>query len=209
MKRKKPASLRDHAPERLRLGIIGALGIVLVLFVFLGNVSFKPANLTGRSSDVISIIDALIVDPPIIEPPKVDNKVVEITRADNDEDADTTLPGITADIYTPPGSDRINHTFDNLSIPPVDAIKPQLVGRLDVSYPERMRKAEAEGLVIVGAALDTFGRVFDTRLLKSSGFDELDKAAVEAVSKARFTPAIQHDKALAVKISVPVHFNLR
>lgn len=209
MKRKKPASLRDGATERLQLGAIGALGTVIALFVFLGNVSLKPAKITGRSGEIIPIFDPLIVDPKIIEPPPVDNKVVEITKAANDEKADTIMPGINVDFDEPIGGDRIKRSFEDVPIPPVDAKKPQLIGDLDVEYPERMIAIEAEGLVIVGAALDEEGRVFDTRVLKSSGFAELDSAAVQAVRNASFSPAMQHDKPLAVKISVPVRFNLR
>jgi TonB family protein len=208
MKRKKHASLRDGAVQRLQLGVIGALGIAIAIFALLGNVSWKPAKITAGSQRTPLIIDPLIVEPRIIEPPKVDNKVAEITKAENDEKADTILPGIN-DINIPIGDDRIKQTFDNLPPPPIDAIKPQLIGDLDLEYPERMIAIEAEGLVIVGAALDVEGRVFETRVLKSSGFAELDSAAVNAVRKARFSPAMQHNKPLAVKISVPVRFDLR
>ena len=209
MKHKKPASIRDGAAERLQLGAIGALGTVIALFVFLGNVSLKPAKITGRSQGILPIIDPLIVDPKIIEPPPVDNRVVQFTKTDDDEKADTIMPGINADFDESIGSDRIKRSFEDVPIPPVDAIKPRILGDLDVKYPERMIAIEAEGLVIVGAALDEGGGVFDTRVLKSSGFAELDSAAVQAVCNARFSPAMQHDKPLAVKISVPVRFNLR
>jgi protein TonB len=209
MKRKKHASLRDGAAQRLQLGMIGALGIVIALFVLLGNVSLKPAKITARSQRIPLIIDPLIVEPKILEPPKVDSKVAEITKARDDETADTILPFPNIDFNHPIGDKRIKLTFENLPPPPIDAVKPQLIGDLDLEYPERMRAIEAEGLVIVGAALDTLGRVFDTRVLKSSGFAELDSAAAKAVRKARFSPAMQHDKPLAVKISVPVRFSLR
>jgi protein TonB len=209
MKRKKHTSLRDGAAQRLQIGMIGALGIVIALFVFLGNVSWKPAKITGRAHEIIPIFDPLYPEPKIIEPPKVDNKVAEITKAENDEKADTIMPGINVDINNPIGDTRIKDSFENLPPPPIDAVKPQLIGDLDLEYPERMRAIEAEGLVIVGAALDTLGRVFDTRVLKSSGFAELDSAALKAIGRARFSPAMQHDKPLAVKISVPVRFSLR
>ncbi len=106
------------------------------------------------------------------------------------------------------GYGRIRRTIDDVNIPPVSAKKPQLVGKLDIKYPERMKALEISGLVIVAAALDEQGRVFDTRILKSSGYPELDTVAIQAVSRASFTPAIQGGKALAVKISVPVNFTL-
>jgi protein TonB len=208
MKRKEPRSLRDGATQRIQLGVIGALGIALALFVFLGNVRLKPADITANPTKIIPW-DPSKVDPDPIEPPKVDNKIAEITKAENDETADTTLPGISVYFDEPIGSDRIKRSFEDVPIPPVDAKKPQLIGELDVKYPERMIAIEAEGLVIVGAALDEEGRVFDTRVLKSSGFAELDSAAVQAICNARFSPAMQHRKPLAVKISVPVRFSLR
>lgn len=206
MRRKK--SLRDHAARRLKIGFIAALLIVISLFLLAPDSIIKPANLHARET-AIRPFEGLIVDQHIPEPPKPKNKVVQVTEAKEGEKPDDIIPGPNVDIYEPIGTGRIDASFDSVPFVPFDAEKPKLLEPLDVLYPERMRNLEAEGLVIVGAALDTSGRVFDTRLLKSSGFAELDSAAIKAVRSARFSPAIQYKKPIAVKISVPVRFTLR
>ncbi|NLI98995.1 energy transducer TonB [bacterium] len=204
----KTATIREHATERMQMGVIGSLGIVVTLFLVLGNMGIKPMEIKRVSSDPVKW-NGTLMDETKYTPPPINSKVVEVTKATSDDKADTTLPGQTNfNDITLIGNDRLKRTFDDVNIPPVNAVKPQLVGKMDVRYPERMRRLEAEGLVIVGAALDEEGLVFDTRILKGSGFAELDSAAVDAVRKARFTPAMQGDKALAVKISVPVKFKL-
>jgi TonB family protein len=204
----KIATIREHATERLQVGVIGALGAAIVFFAFFGSFAIKPLNVKPVSGSDIIDWGATTVEN-IYNPPPINNKVVEITKAAPGETADTMLPGNTNTIDPGfIGGDRLHRTIDDVNIPPVNAIKPQLIGKMDIKYPEMMRKLEVEGLVVVGAALDEQGLVFDTRIMKSSGYPELDNAAVEAVRNARFTPAMQGEKPIAVKIAVPVNFKL-
>ena len=203
------ATIREHATERLQVGLIGALGATIIFFAFFGSVTIKPLNIKPVTTDNIIDWGGLTVENIHNTPPPIDNKVVEVTKAMPGDKVDSLLPGNT-NVIDPKiiGNDRLRRTIDDVNISPVNAKKPQLIGKMDVKYPERMRKLEVEGLVVVGAALDEQGLVFDTRVMKSSGYEELDNAAVEALRNARFTPAMQGDKSLAVKISVPVNFKL-
>jgi TonB family protein len=71
-----------------------------------------------------------------------------------------------------------------------------------------VRNAGIEGSVVVEALLDVDGSVMNARVLHGSGNDMLDAAAVEAALKARFTPAMQRDKAVRVWMSMPYRFRL-
>jgi protein TonB len=51
-------------------------------------------------------------------------------------------------------------------------------------YPASARARQIEGRVTVGFAMDTGGRAADVRVVKSSGHESLDQAAVEAVRSA-------------------------
>lgn len=205
----KIATIREHATERLQVGVIGALGATILLFAFLGSFTIKPLNVKPVSGSDIIDWGGITVENYPNTPPPIDNKVVQVEKAAPGQTADSILPGNT-NLIDPRiiGDDRIRRTINDVPFLPASAKKPQLLGGIDIKYPERMRKLEVEGLVIVGAALDEQGLVFDTQILKSSGYDELDDAAVEAVRNARFTPAMQGEKPLAVKISVPVNFKL-
>jgi protein TonB len=56
--------------------------------------------------------------------------------------------------------------------------------------------------------VDKEGNVRDVRLIKGIGAG-LDEAAIESVRQAKFTPAIQNHKPVAVWVSYPVRFKLR
>jgi len=56
-------------------------------------------------------------------------------------------------------------------------------------YPRKSRRLGEEGIVTVKATIDLQGRVINTVILSSSGFERLDNAAVNAVNKAEFYPA--------------------
>jgi D-alanyl-D-alanine endopeptidase (penicillin-binding protein 7) len=58
-------------------------------------------------------------------------------------------------------------------------------------YPQRDLAAGHEGTVTVSFLVDTDGTVADSRLLGSSGFSGLDRAAQTALDKCRFSPAMK------------------
>ena len=87
-------------------------------------------------------------------------------------------------------------------------VRPTVVDAPAPVYPEAVRNAGIEGSVAVEALLDLDGSVVDARVLKSSGNDMLDAAAIEAALRARFTPAMQRDKPVRVWISQTYHFKL-
>jgi TonB family protein len=77
----------------------------------------------------------------------------------------------------------------------------------NVIYPEADREAGHEGTVIVQAFVDKNGNVSDTTaILKSPGFQGLENAAIEALKKTKFKPAMQEEKPVGVYITIPVIF---
>ena len=55
-------------------------------------------------------------------------------------------------------------------------------------YPKNSVRNKEEGRVVLGFLVGTDGRVIDSRIDKSSGYNDLDKAARQAVSLCRFKP---------------------
>lgn len=83
------------------------------------------------------------------------------------------------------------------------AIQRQLV------YPRDAREAGKEGRVVVNALVEKDGSVTQTRILQSSGFTDLDKAAVTAIKTVRWKPAKQREEPVAVWVAIPVNFKVR
>jgi TonB family protein len=75
-------------------------------------------------------------------------------------------------------------------------------------YPSICRTMGAEGRVFLQVLVDRNGKVAKVRVLKSSGNEALDEAALEALKGSTFSPALQGDKPVAVWISYPVTFSL-
>ncbi|MEO0087717.1 MAG: TonB family protein, partial [candidate division WOR-3 bacterium] len=76
-------------------------------------------------------------------------------------------------------------------------------------YPKEAFKKGYEGEVIVEALIDVDGNVIDVRILKSSGYFELDRAATESAKKARFTPGMINNTPVRTWISIPYKFRVK
>ncbi len=79
----------------------------------------------------------------------------------------------------------------------------------NLEYPEIARKAGVEGRVIVQCVIDEKGNVIRTQVVKSLGNNGCDEAAVAAIKKTKWKPAMQRDKPVKVQVSIPVVFRLK
>ncbi|CZF82036.1 transport protein TonB [Grimontia celer] len=75
-------------------------------------------------------------------------------------------------------------------------------------YPRMAKRKGMEGTVLIEVWLDEEGNQTNRSLLKSSGFELLDGAAMDAVKKWRFNGHEENGVALAHRVRIPVRFNL-
>jgi protein TonB len=87
-------------------------------------------------------------------------------------------------------------------------VKPQPINIPLPQYPELARQAGIEGQAVVKALVDVDGSIMAVQILKSSGNQMLDEAALAAARKSKFTPAKQRDKFVRVWVSIPIRFKL-
>jgi protein TonB len=87
--------------------------------------------------------------------------------------------------------------------PKVDTTKPT-----PVVYPENAQRAGEEGTVVVGVYVTESGRVTRANVAKSSGYTDLDNAAIETAMRWHFVPAIHSGKVAADWASVQVVYKL-
>ena len=76
-------------------------------------------------------------------------------------------------------------------------------------YPRMSQRLREEGTTIVLVDIDTAGNVSRAVIDKSSGFERLDEAALDAARKARFTPATMGGVARNARAKLPFNFVLR
>jgi TonB family protein len=84
---------------------------------------------------------------------------------------------------------------------------PQLRDKITPRYPEQARLARTEGRVILRAVIDENGNVRDISVLRSSD-PVFDDAAIEAVERWKYAPAVQDGRPVSVYFTVIVEFKL-
>jgi len=77
------------------------------------------------------------------------------------------------------------------------------------SYPTTARAQGLEGVVVLGVLVGVNGRAVEIAVRSSSGARALDDAAVDAVTRWRFSPAREGRKAVESWVEVPLKFALR
>ncbi len=189
--------------RRLQLGFLFAIGIHVLLFLVLPHPHFEPYRLAEKT--VAKLVDApleFVIPPPPAEIPKKD--IVTAIEPSNASDAEETIgetvfdPDAHAAVPVPVSTTGYADFFDR---PPV------LIERVDPVYPEMARQAELEGVVLLKVGIDEFGQVREALVLKS--VPGLDEAALDAIYRWKFQPAMQRDVPVPVWYSVPIRFSLR
>jgi protein TonB len=73
-------------------------------------------------------------------------------------------------------------------------------------YPPAALRSGVGGTVVVRAKIDANGKPAEVSIAKRSGNRDLDRAALRAVQKWRFQPALRNGKATASVVRIPVDF---
>ncbi len=138
-------------------------------------------------------------------PPETDGPVVDGPDEGGDSGSGPGVPGAT-------GEGNGSGTGTGSAGAPLviggDVRPPMLESRVEPEYPEPMRRARIEGVVILEAVITAGGGVDEVRVLKSAG-GTLDRAAEDAVRRWRYRPATLNGRAVSVYLTVTVTFGLR
>lgn len=78
----------------------------------------------------------------------------------------------------------------------------------NLHYPEIAQRAGIEGKVIVHVLIDENGKAVDTKVLRSLGENGCDEAAIAAVKKTKWRPALRDGNPVKVWVSLPIIFKL-
>jgi protein TonB len=92
---------------------------------------------------------------------------------------------------------------------PAVVTQPQLIEKVNPTYPEDARNAKVSGIVVLEAVIDKTGAVGDIKTIKEPDAS-LGKAAVDAVKQWRYKPArLKNGDPVAVVMTVTVAFKLK
>lgn len=201
--------MRDHKlmyGVYLRAGLLSSLVLFIMAFLFVPYAEPAPYELKREVITMVEEISAQMEkfeEPPPQERPKV---AVEAESEVAEEDLVETIAAteFQEDLL------RTMPTGPDIEIVPYYKVevKPKPVHSPAPRYPDLARRAGIEGQTVVKALVDIDGTIMDVQILKSSGNQMLDEAALATARQWRFTPAKQRDKFVRVWVSIPVNFRL-
>lgn len=77
-----------------------------------------------------------------------------------------------------------------------------------VQYPASAVSAGEEGTVLVTAGVDTSGKAVGAKISRSSGYRDLDAAALQSIARWSFSPGTKDGTPMAQQVVVPIRFQL-
>jgi len=196
------------------------VGLILSLAIAIGLVmAFKRKNVVNFKEQAVKlqmIVEEIPVTEQIRRPPSPARPSIPIETESEEVPEDETIditeidylrelvePPILLDTTDPVVIDFIPYDEPPKPIGDFDAILKNL------KYPEIARKAGVEGTVIVKITVDIKGNVVKTEIIQSLGNNGCDEAAIAAIKKVKWKPAMQRDRPVKVQIAVPIRFKLK
>jgi protein TonB len=137
-----------------------------------------------------------VVPPPLIDLPTFTGPTTAITAQVSNKVAPA--PKVAA---PPPRAVQIT--------PPSMKSSPRsLASALNSCYPSASRRLNEEGRVVVIVTIGIDGKMADTKVAQSSGFERLDGAAECVIRKLTFNPGRRDGQAVEAQATLPITFKL-
>ncbi|MDP0588058.1 MAG: TonB family protein [Candidatus Endonucleobacter bathymodioli] len=114
----------------------------------------------------------------------------------------------------PKNIQRINtspeeHIEDVFSRSSMLITSPSIVRMIQPKYPKYCRHKHIEGTTHLEIEIDETGKITIVTILKSSGFEQLDRSALAAVKQWIFKPAQHHNTCIKSTVRQPVSFQIK
>lgn len=199
------------------------LEIMMVIILFLAVLVVFLFPRFDRDSQIVEetkIIFIESIDIPIVDLQETDvpepQPVIPVMEEGIDTPMDSALFVWDFDTYEgndapppplPTGTISKDVDFTPYDEPPVPIGGMAAIAR-NVIYPEIAKEAGIEGTVYIQSYIDEKGVVQNCVINKGMPGTGLDEAAMDAIKKTKFKPALQGDRKVGVWIAIPVTFKL-
>ncbi|UCD05502.1 MAG: energy transducer TonB [candidate division WOR-3 bacterium] len=186
--------------------------MIIVMVLFLSSVVLsEQIALTTNGVEVVLCSDTTWMLLDIGKEALDDGGGYRISRVAVTEDSNLVLLSENTWVYLSP-DDTFGVQYDEIkmSVLPYYLIDemPQLQHLPQPEYPIGARVRGDEGRTIIKVLVDKNGEIISAEILKSSGYMELDQAAIKAARNARFKPAKYKGYPVRVYVSLPYTFRL-
>jgi TonB family protein len=118
------------------------------------------------------------------------------------------VPGGHGLVVTEPGPEPVEFVpaFTPYTVAPFLRNGDAVTRTLTREYPAQLRSAGIGGRVLLWLYIDDAGKVQDSQVKTSSGFDAFDQAAMRVAMTMQFSPALNRDRKVPVWVAIPVDF---
>ncbi|HEY0269069.1 MAG TPA: energy transducer TonB [Methyloradius sp.] len=152
---------------------------------------------------------------PVKQKPVLEKKSVIDTPSpvqpvqDNSDKQDVTV----TESKPSPSTEHVVESNIDKAPPKEDIVEPPKFGVAYLNnpapnYPGMSRRTGEQGQVMLRVLVSVTGEATSVELEKTSQYERLDQAALEAVKKWRFVPAKKNNQPLSAYVLVPVRFSL-
>lgn len=159
-----------------------------------------------------------VVHPPrLIEPMQA--TIIDASKPQRMEQPVLSKPELTQpdlSVPLPETPPEVDEPVETLMPPaeaaPANAISDanlQVTRRVEPSYPPASRRAGEQGTVVFAVLVDPNGHPKDVKVQTSSGHDRLDQAAMDAIRRWTFNPAVRDSQKVEAWTRVRVKFQLQ
>lgn len=171
-----------------------------------------PPSLT-QDVDAAAVVQAAVTAAPSIGVPEPvpDFQATTSTLATTEQIAEALTPVDVSDLRS--GADSLivdESIFETRgdAVSDISAVEelPVPINTPAPVYPDLARSGEVEGDVVVQALITREGKVSDVKVVDGNWV--LHDAAITAVKKWTFKPALQQHKPVSVWVEIPLHFTL-
>jgi protein TonB len=183
--------------------IAGHAAVIYAVAVTLGVVE-APAFAPKMQVVMVATPEPVVEEPEPVKTPPVTEPDIFVPEPIAQIEVPVETPVIVAPVAPPAASSAITSSGSG----PVLTTTLKVTRRVEPMYPPASRRLDEEGSVQLRVHVDERGRARDVELLKSSGFDRLDAAAIAAVRRWQFSPAMQDSRAVPAWTQVNVLFRL-
>jgi protein TonB len=183
--------------------IAGHAAVIYAVAVTLGVVE-APAFTPKMEVVMVATPEPVVEEPEPVKTPPVTEPDIFVPEPIAQIEVPVETPVIVAPVAPPAASSAITSSGSG----PVLTTTLKVTRRVEPMYPPASRRLDEEGTVQLRVHVDERGRARDVELLKSSGFDRLDAAAIAAVRRWQFSPAMQDSRAVPAWTQVNVLFRL-
>ena len=187
--------------QRGPIGILIIAAHVLVIYVAAMSMGIVkiPSFVKPMEAIIIDVPDQTKVEPvqvikPDLTEPVVEDQALEDSIPPIEVPTDEPAPtAITAETAPPKATETANMKVNS---------------RVDPVYPPASRRAGEEGTGMFRVLVNERGQPIEVSVLRSSGFPRLDEAAIAAIRRWVFSPALQNSQPVQSWTRVKVTFKL-